>query len=424
MDATSKNLSSGSEKHGGHRLALWAIVAIAIALRFALAATRAPAFKPQLDEIAYQQLAQSVLAGRGLVADRNCGPLAVAGHATSVWNCGQPLYLAGVWALAAQKPVAVFAVNALLGGLVVALSYALGAAAFGRRAALVTAALMAVDPWAIHYAASYYTEPAYMALLTASLVLLGASGQRRRHTLAAGALLGLSALFRSTAFYFLPLVIAAGFWRHGRAYLRQGVAFAAAALLVVTPWVVRNVVTHRALVLLDTKAGWNLYYNNHPDAEASTSLPTPPELATLSEVARDRWLRREGLRFVARDPWLFIRRGFDHLGQLWSPWPWTRRPSAGRAIAALYLAALEALALAGAIAAWRRRRELVLLYLLPVFYTALHFVMIGAPRYRLPLDPVLAAFAGHAAVAIGSTLSPWPWSKTAERAEVDPRRMR
>jgi hypothetical protein len=54
------------------------------------------------------------------------------------------------------------------------------------------------------------------------------------------------------------------------------------------------------------------------------------------------------------------------------------------------------LAIAGAIAARRRWRPLLLIYLLILYYTFLHMVFMAITRYRLPIEPYLIILAAVA----------------------------
>jgi len=54
----------------------------------------------------------------------------------------------------------------------------------------------------------------------------------------------------------------------------------------------------------------------------------------------------------------------------------------------------------GAVASRRRWRELLLLYLLFGYYTALHMVLMAITRYRLPLEPFLIVLAAHGLVEL------------------------
>src|SRR5438093_12446678 len=102
---------------GSRSALLAAVVAAAVLVRLGLGLARAPGYEPRLDERAYHELALGVLAGRGLTADRDLGPVAVPGRPSSVWGAGQPLYIAAVYGIFGPRPGAVFALNALLGGL-------------------------------------------------------------------------------------------------------------------------------------------------------------------------------------------------------------------------------------------------------------------------------------------------------------------
>jgi 4-amino-4-deoxy-L-arabinose transferase-like glycosyltransferase len=297
--------------------------------------------------------------------------------------------------------------NALLGGLLTSLTWLLTRRLFGLGAAAAAALIVALDPHSIHFSASLYSETLYTVLLTAGLILaleLGRTGAAWTAA-ATGASFGLAGLVRGTAFYFLPLLALALLWRRGRAAWRSVAGVVICACLVVTPWVVRNNLVHDAFVFLDTKAGWNLWLVTHPLRGRVEVLPQPPELRSLSEVERHRLLLWRALGFIGDDPARFIRRGLRHVVDLWSPLPSEQSGRLARVARPLFMIPLQLLGLAGLVIAWPRRRELGVLLLLLLHYSVVHFVMWGGPRFRLPVDPVLAAFAGLALAWLAARLT-------------------
>jgi hypothetical protein len=117
---------------------------------------------------------------------------------------------------------------------------------------------------------SLISEPLFVVLeLGAALAVL--RHRRRPETLhwavAAGVLVGLASLTRSDG-PLLALPLLAGVWSRARPW--AAVALAAAAILVIAPWTIRNAVVLHAFVPLSTETGVTLLgtYN-----DAARTLP-------------------------------------------------------------------------------------------------------------------------------------------------------
>lgn len=137
-------------------------------------------------------------------------------------------------------------VSAAVGALAVALLYYLVEAVFERRdLATGAATLAAIHPAMAEYSASVMTDAGFVSLMLASLYLFVSAIKRRRtmRMVWAGAAGGAAYLYRAEAIGLLPvcagfLLAGARLWRVWRpaAALRWALAFAAAFLLVASPY--------------------------------------------------------------------------------------------------------------------------------------------------------------------------------------------
>jgi len=143
----------------------------------------------------------------------------------------------GRTALAVRMPAV------LLGTALVPLLYLLLVRLTDRRAAVLGAALVAVLPWAVHFARIGWDQASYPAWLIAGCVLLLDAVHRgsRRRLVAAAVVLALSAYTYQIAIVMTPLFAAALCWPYRsrlRAFSVRGIATAvAAAGAVVAPYV-------------------------------------------------------------------------------------------------------------------------------------------------------------------------------------------
>ena len=136
-----------------------ALIILAAVLLRALVAWRHPLMLP--DSFDYETLARQILRG---------GPYEVTGMLAKRMP-GYPVFLAGVYALFGVRPLAALLVQAGLGGILVGVVYAMGRR-LSPAAGVVAAALVAVDPLLIGFAAALLSETVFTVVFTLALWLL------------------------------------------------------------------------------------------------------------------------------------------------------------------------------------------------------------------------------------------------------------
>ena len=321
----------------------------------------------------------------------------------------------------------------LLGALLVIPVFSIGCRTFDRSTAATAAATAAFYPELVWQSAHFWSEPLFMALLWASLALVLRADDRRSAAAAsgAGALLGLAALTRDPALYFAP--VAAAWLALRRAEpsaatlpdaatpaplaarpvrpraLVLAATFLATAVLVVTPWTLRNYARFGAFVpvsLMGARTFWEANAGRHQDVieeYGSIDRERGPLVAY-----RHAW--REGLAEVReRQPWWLFQQAWRQLpqfatsanlvviqlerqayGPVTPPTAW-----AVLLVTALPHVLFTAAFLVGLVTLPRSRsRGLLLLFLL--YYLGIHVATLGHPRLRLPLLPVVFVYAAAA----------------------------
>lgn len=317
-----------------------------------------------------------------------------------------PYFLAGVNALFGSL-LAIKVVQALLGSLIIPAVFRVSLRMFGARAATVSAAFAAFYPELVWYAAHFWCETLFLALLwwTVERLMVADALSSPRSAAAAGVLFGLAVLTRETVLYLLPLAV---LWlAHGRKERRIAPA---ATLLIVTlatvaPWTARNWIQFGAFIPVSTGGGLNLYQGN---AEISRGQVYDEYYANEGKVEQFQWARAAGLQAIwKRQPmWIFekirdegprlaevdslalihMRRGaYDEVGC-----------QAYRGAAALVLLPWVAIALGSVVALARLRgtRGTTLLVGLLAAYLLLHIATHGFSRYRLPVLPAFMILSG------------------------------
>ncbi len=344
--------------------------------------------------------------------------------------------------------------NALLGAVTVLLVYLIVKRVWGRRTALLAAAFTAVFPPLVLLCRDLVSESLFIPLMLAAILCVleyRRSGGGWRWAAAAGGFCGIAVLTRNTGFVLL-LPIGLGLWRRPARPLGSSLApmlvALACAILVVSPWLLRDAAEFGRFVPVTTSGGIALggTYNEASKADSAShgawrNPQVVPEYTRLfrtpglDESEVDRTLRKEALGFAWQHPgyvaetsaWNVLRlfevvggsvvdrRGHDYADRgVGSTTPTAERVG---------LAVALALALAGATALIRSRRSArraggppaipsgpLFLWLVPLAMLAIAIPIAGVPRYRLPADPFLMMLA-----AIGAL---WLLDRTVHTAET------
>jgi 4-amino-4-deoxy-L-arabinose transferase-like glycosyltransferase len=187
----------------------------------------------------------------------------VLSHGQLLWKpwvhypVGYSAFLGFFYKIFGSELVVAPVVNALTGAALVAVVHRLARYYVSRDRARVAAALTAVHPGLIAYAAVVMTEPlAALLILGSALAALHFRG-RWRAVVYGGALLGLACLVRPASLVAGPLLLLTQPRPLWQAAVRAAAA-TAVALLVVLPWTVRNCERLDGCALVSTNGGWNL----------------------------------------------------------------------------------------------------------------------------------------------------------------------
>ena len=419
------------------RLWLVAIVAVAVAVRVGwvlLAARQALVGDP----VAYTYHGAQLARGQGyrsfVAAYTTLTPAERSGSfaPTAFYPVGYPAALAVVFWLVFHTPlpdnlpraVGFFQVGLGVGSVLLAAEIARHL--FNSRVALYTAALMAVFPSLVYYTAEAHLETLFNFLVLAAVLIVVAGSWRevsRGRLLLFGFVLGLSALVRPFSLLILPGLVLVWLlsgtrWRPALAR----VAWAAlAVVVVVSPWVARNIVVMKAPVF-STGIGDALCDSRHEGATGSFEVAAKYCLVGYDhlpydeqEVQRNQDNTRKALRFVVEHPVdearLMFWRGYyayrddhDALVVIDADPTHPLRESKFRPVlstlADAYYVAVVALGLLGLPALLRRRHPKRLFVAVVLLGTGtLPFILFGDPRYHVPVLPFLVI---AAAAALGA----------------------
>ncbi len=414
--------------------AVWLALILGLALAFRLAWVAFSEWQPTPDDDAFRY----VFSARALVDGQ--GYIHVNGAPTAFWPPGYSLLLAAAYSVFGDGLAVGQLLNVALGTATVGLVYLIGRRALGPRPALVGAAIVAGFPSLIFFTAVTLSEVAFtfFALLGVYLLLIEARpGPGRRRDLllllAAGLVLGFASLVRGQALL-LPIVLIPFWLRSGIGWspiAHRLVALALGIGLIVAPWSIRNAIQMDAPVLISTNAGVDFWIGHHVSATGDFGPTGGDELVfshpELNSVEREVRINtegfREGLAFAINNPaeelvlpfkklfWLYYN---DEEGLKWN------EGHGGQAflndqvregllgLSNVYYYSVLVLFVLG-VPLWFSLRDpgRLLLISLFVYWTLIHLVFFGDPRFHAPIMPVVALLASLPLVAVWSGRPPW-----------------
>jgi len=363
-----------------------------------------------------------------------------------------PYFLALPFALFGPVMTPVYVVQAVIGALSCVLAARLGARILGAMAGLAAGLVMAFYAPLIRFDVQPLIPVVHVALTLGGLLVLARAGsdggpergtRRRGAWLGGGALWGLSAV--ATPNILLAVPVAAG-WAWRRAGRTAALLLLAGAGLPVMVVAARNLAVAREPVLISANGGINFYIGNNPDydrtvrarpgGEFERIAQEPENLGITGAAARSRWFAARGFAFALEYPGpalrLYVRKALDLVAGREIPRNENMYDDRGtshvlrlllwrRGIAcpfglvaplALAGACLGLSAVAGRKAAAGRgagagsgaaagrgagsdRAGSVLLLLYAGAYAVSILLFFPTDRYRLPLVPVAAIFAGR-----------------------------
>jgi tetratricopeptide (TPR) repeat protein len=377
-----------------------------------------------------------LLVGDGLGYDRWAASIAAGDWIGKETFYQAPLYpyaLAALYATAGRDPMTIRWVQAVMGALACVFLALAGRRWLSERAGLTAGALLALYPPAIFFDGLVQKASLDNLLMCALLAVLGAyavSG-RDRLLIAAGCVLGLFALTRENALVFLVILVA---WLPvhlaGRPVKERATAIAllaAGVAVVLVPVGLRNLAVGGDFLITTSQAGPNFYIGNHEGA-TGRYLPLRPDRETYAferidatELAEASAGRKLTPGEVSSYWW---SRSFAWIKAHPGAWigllakkalvTWNRAelpdseslevyadysPVLAALTAVFGFGVLVALAVPGMALSWSASPRPLLLYLMLFGFSAAVAVFYVFARYRFPMVPILALFAGQTLVA-------------------------
>jgi tetratricopeptide (TPR) repeat protein len=336
-----------------------------------------------------------------------------------------PYFLGVLYALGGHDPLVVRLCQAVLGAGACGLVALAGAHLFGRGAGLAAGALLALYAPAIFFDGLLQKTVLDAVFLAWLLVVLALTIDRVTVTRAAwaGVALGGLTLVRENALVFLPVLLL-WVWLRSRRSIAPVLALALGTTVVLLPVAVRNEIVGGEFHLTTSQLGPNLYIGNHAGAtgtyvpllsghgnvayerQDATDLAEQTVGRSLGPGEVSRFWTRQAVEWVTSHPGAWLRLMGRKLLLVWNAteatdtedlytyadWSVPLRIASG----VLHFGVLAPLAALGLWITRRRWRDLWPFYAMGAAYalSVAAFFVLG--RYRYPLVPVLALFAGAA----------------------------
>jgi 4-amino-4-deoxy-L-arabinose transferase-like glycosyltransferase len=405
------------------RAALWAILALALALRVAACFWWQSRLGPQQrfefgDSDAYWVLASHIAHGE---------PFEYGSADARIFRMpGYPILLAPLlWVFGDDMPV-VYArlLSALLGTAAVTALYSVATSVYDRRVGLLAALAAACYPGAVAMSVVVLSEAPFCPLYLAQLAAWVKSwqlGEARSLVWAAtsGVLGGLATLMRPDWLLFVPFVAVVGllFTRQPLRHVKLSLVMSLGVVLVMLPWWWRNWQQVHEFVPTTLQVGASLYDGLNPQATGASDMRFVPRFVEQErrqgiaekafEVRLDNRMFDAAWQWAVEHPGRVVQLAAIKFFRLWNLWPNDVQHGGGltRLITAATFLPAVVLALAGIWFTRRERWPAALCWLPAVYLTLLHLIFVSSIRYR---EPPMFGLLVFTAVALARGARPSP----------------
>jgi 4-amino-4-deoxy-L-arabinose transferase-like glycosyltransferase len=317
-----------------------------------------------------------------------------------------PYFLAAVYMLLGLRSnlaaMAILSTQALFSALTCIPLYAIAKRAFDEDCAIFAAWGWALFPYAVLLPELFVWETALSAFLLTLLCNLCLDLPRKssRNCITVGALWGVAALTNTTLVSLMPVFLLAPHVRRPRQIRGMPIATVVlASIVVVSPWILRNLHAFGAFVPVRDNFGEELWQGNHEGGTGRINFGFGPGdndaerevYRRVGEISYVRQRRIEAINFICASPTRFLRQAFYRF-RYW----WFAEGETGPFFTCYRL--LTLISLIGIILAWRsvsRGAAFTILAAICVYPLVYYLTNVYA-RYRYPIEPLMMVLAGFA----------------------------
>lgn len=369
-------------------------------------------------------LANSLITGRGLSS-----PFVGETGPTAFFGPGYPLLIAAIFRLfgsfSQASAISIISLQIVLNLVTVWLIMHLARRLFGQRVAMIAGFFWACSP-PLLWLSTIFWESSVTICMTTGLLALAL--RCREHPTRAlwigiGAYCGVAVLFNPALVVTFGAILCWLAWQTHRTETKSFILAAACFISVVAPWPIRNARVFHAFIPLRSNFGYELWMGNHPGASGYLEEFNFP---TFNQSELDAYKRKGEIAYTAdkgalvkqsirQNPGVFLRLSLRRVYRFWTG----TGSQGGSSIFTLHACMTTTLGLAGLCLLARRRRDLFVLFALPMLLFPLPYYITHAEfRYRLVLDPLLTMLSAYALVTFSRSTAQEPAPHPTQPTEI------
>ncbi len=363
---------------------------------------------PGPDAASYDELGWRLATGQGYVNED--------GSPTAFWPIGYPAWLATIYLIWGHSWLAAGVMNAVLGTVIVFLTYWLARQIVSTRQAVLAAAIIAFLPsYVVAYTSNLRNETLYAVFVLLALIATvhAVRSPNWRTVIVLGVVIGLGAYVRPTLLLF-PFVIGVLFLIDSGLTSKRAISMTTLIVCVVivtiSPWTVRNYQAMDDFVLTATNGGITFYVGNGPGATGKYRRVDKAVFSDRSEMTVYREGFTKGIENILSDPvewvtilpvkvWYLWRSDISSMAPYLLPKHHQSHLRWLRVLGQSYYTVIVLVALVGLCTSsplrYWRQPSILLLVLTLVYWTLFHMMFHGQGRFHMPMVPVVVVLAIH-----------------------------
>ncbi|MBI5376038.1 MAG: glycosyltransferase family 39 protein [Candidatus Schekmanbacteria bacterium] len=371
------------------------------------------------DELFYKTLAEGLSSGNGVGIQKD-----VLWNGL-LWPPGYISFLAAHISLFNNWVVAAKLSQIVLSTLSAYVIYLIGKKYFSEKTGAIACAIVSFNPTLIAFTHYFWNETLYIFLfyLFIYCILRTTEEESIRWPIISGIMLAATAYIKPLSLYFYPVIM---LWMYFSAGLRKKKQMRniclplITALLLISPWTIRNYIVYDRFCLVDANLGVNLISGNTPGGPAnydynmwrSYKTYENPDMS-MNVIDRDKERTAIALKCIADAPLDFLKKIPTKICDLFSPTSFLVRhiklklygnPESSIAKITIWTDVLSYMAIvllgiAGLVIGTERANSshIRILFLCLFFYTiTIHTITFGMSRFRLGLMPFVMLYAADA----------------------------
>jgi 4-amino-4-deoxy-L-arabinose transferase-like glycosyltransferase len=319
---------------------------------------------------------------------------------------GYPLFLAGIFSVFGESFLAVRVAQALIGGGISFLIYAIANKVMNKRVAFVAVIISVFYPTLVFWSGALISEYLFtFSILCLILFLLKfIDNFTYKMAMGTGMLLGITLLIRPMLVFWPIFIVLWVFLCRKydfKEILNKCFVMCIFTIITLSPWIIRNYMVLGHFVPFTTDGGYALYVSNHPTGDGTSNLLNDEVIKfedrvdemDLDPVESNNYYFNEFLNNIKNAPFLYLKLIPKKFIRLWSIYPHTSIKHA--IISILSYGILLPFAIYGI---WYSNFHLrntygILMTLLFVYVTLFFcFLFYGLTRFRFPVEPYIIIF--------------------------------